>query len=563
MNPIVVRGAGDSYGRSFKGLVRYVTDTGPQAPPANDDEPSRVVFTGTRNLPTENTERAWKLMAATAMNKDDMQRARGSNGRGRQDKGEVMHLVLSWAEHERQTLDREQIEEAMESALETLKMSEHQVCYAFHDEPGNPKHKNPHLHLAINRVHPETGLIASDYKSDRKLSRWALDYERSRGEVLVKTREENWEARDVGLELPTTRRKSRAEYEAEKATRGSDELSQRVAENQTARAKLVAQRTASRRRGETYSENAWAYHKKRLDRAQAEAAKRQAETRKRVDRAVVQRFKDQKVAQAEEKHAFERREKTLAGQIANRAKYGMQAAQSGEAGRVAPNLRSFFRAWTEEGYAQSQMEAAQREAVKRLAHLRKELHARREQRQAQERRRETTRLRAEHGERLLRFEKQQTENRAKLEERRVALDRERRVLRKLGRSAERARESLEHEKRPTQQAAKVFGPVERKQREEGDRSQAKTATEKKPEPSREAGGSGEEEREERTRKTRTRRERKPRKPREERRAERVRKLAEEKARDPAQENVLPEPDPKQELPDRATWRRGGHDGHER
>lgn len=64
-------------------------------------------------------------------------------------KDTINHYVLSWREGEQPS--PAQVEEAVGIFLETLGMPEHQAIYGLHADTDNL-----HVHLAINRVHPET-----------------------------------------------------------------------------------------------------------------------------------------------------------------------------------------------------------------------------------------------------------------------------------------------------------------------------------------------------------------------------------------------------------------------
>jgi hypothetical protein len=61
----------------------------------------------------------------------------------------IGHFVLSWRQDEQPTV--EQIEEAVDIFLDETGMTGHQVIYALHHDTDNP-----HLHIMINRVNPET-----------------------------------------------------------------------------------------------------------------------------------------------------------------------------------------------------------------------------------------------------------------------------------------------------------------------------------------------------------------------------------------------------------------------
>ena len=64
-------------------------------------------------------------------------------------KNPVNHYVISWREGEQPS--PEQVEEAVSIFTEELGLREHQAIYALHKDTDNI-----HLHIAINRVHPET-----------------------------------------------------------------------------------------------------------------------------------------------------------------------------------------------------------------------------------------------------------------------------------------------------------------------------------------------------------------------------------------------------------------------
>ena len=61
----------------------------------------------------------------------------------------VNHYVLSWREGEQPSF--EQVDEAVGLFLDELGLQDHQVIYAMHQDT-----ENLHLHIAVNRVHPET-----------------------------------------------------------------------------------------------------------------------------------------------------------------------------------------------------------------------------------------------------------------------------------------------------------------------------------------------------------------------------------------------------------------------
>jgi hypothetical protein len=72
-------------------------------------------------------------------------------------KNPVSHYILSWREGEQPS--PEQVEEAVSIFLDQMGWTDHQVIYALHRNTDNI-----HLHLAINRVHPETRRVVEVYR---------------------------------------------------------------------------------------------------------------------------------------------------------------------------------------------------------------------------------------------------------------------------------------------------------------------------------------------------------------------------------------------------------------
>lgn len=64
----------------------------------------------------------------------------------------VSHWILSWQEGEQPT--REQVEEVVDMFLEKMELTEHQTVYGLHYDTDNY-----HLHIAVNRMNPETGKV--------------------------------------------------------------------------------------------------------------------------------------------------------------------------------------------------------------------------------------------------------------------------------------------------------------------------------------------------------------------------------------------------------------------
>jgi hypothetical protein len=118
-------------GTGFKGAITYLL-----LGKKDEPNPDRVAWTQLRNLPTDNPKLAPRLMRATAN-----QSARCAKP--------LYHLVLSWREDENPT--DEMMQAHVDDTLRDLELLDHQAFIAAHKDT-----QHRHVHLIINRVHPET-----------------------------------------------------------------------------------------------------------------------------------------------------------------------------------------------------------------------------------------------------------------------------------------------------------------------------------------------------------------------------------------------------------------------
>lgn len=111
--------------RLFSGLVSYITRSG---------NTEKVEFVSTRNVLDEQTaiQEMEALAVACPRCKDP-----------------VMHLILSWRQDE--IPSSENAHEAVSIVLNEFNLQDNQVVYALHTDTNHH-----HVHIAVNRVHPET-----------------------------------------------------------------------------------------------------------------------------------------------------------------------------------------------------------------------------------------------------------------------------------------------------------------------------------------------------------------------------------------------------------------------
>jgi len=172
-------------GRSFKGAgLYYLHDKGAWTH-------ERVAFTHAENLHTQNAEQAFKEMAWIALRAEQIKKQTGIKPGGRKQENPVFHYSLAW--HPEQTPTREAMIESGRASLKALGLEGYQaVMVAHNDEP------HPHLHIIVNRVHPDTGKMAKLDYSKMRLSRWAEEYEKNHGKIYCPQRVENNEQRRQG-----------------------------------------------------------------------------------------------------------------------------------------------------------------------------------------------------------------------------------------------------------------------------------------------------------------------------------------------------------------------------
>lgn len=298
-------------GCSFKGLVaRYLLKDKGRAETAE-----RVTWTATRNLATSNPNLAWRLQAATAMSADRLKAAAGVKNSGRKSKDAVAHLSLAWHPQRDGTVDREEMERAADLAIRALGAEDHQVIIVAHSDG------HPHIHVVINRVNPNNGKMLSSSKEKLRLSKFALDYERERGEVLCEERALNWEARDRGQYVRGEKAIPRNIYERHRVN------DNRPDKGEHHRKHRETDRVVGQRQRETRDRQAAAWAKLQADHKARRSAildRRRVESLRARD-AIRAEFRSEKFGplrreQRAELRAFEQDEQRLMGRVKNRFK---------------------------------------------------------------------------------------------------------------------------------------------------------------------------------------------------------------------------------------------------
>jgi len=122
---------GKSKAARVKGLTDYITDA-----KGKSKDKDKIAYTGSRGFIGDSFICHQAEMTALA---EDATRSTNP----------ITHWMMSWKQGEKPS--PAQVEQAIDILLEELELEDHQTIYALHQDTDNI-----HLHLAVNRVHPDT-----------------------------------------------------------------------------------------------------------------------------------------------------------------------------------------------------------------------------------------------------------------------------------------------------------------------------------------------------------------------------------------------------------------------
>lgn len=133
-------------GTGFKGVARYLERGSPERV-----EPDRVDWIESRNLPTRDPEAAARIMAATARDGDSVQPP-------------VYHFSISFDPAD--PVNRDTLRQVADRTLRDLGLQDHQALIVAHRDRAHP-----HVHVVVNRVHPEQHRVWSNWHDYRRIER--------------------------------------------------------------------------------------------------------------------------------------------------------------------------------------------------------------------------------------------------------------------------------------------------------------------------------------------------------------------------------------------------------
>ena len=177
-------------GRSFGGVADYCLHDRRVPGEPQRESAERVEWTETRNVATDQGDRAARIMAATAEAGPELKRLAGGAVTGRKLEKPVCHYSLNWARDEKP--DRQEMKRAAAESLKALGMERNQALIVSHRDG------QPHVHVIANRVDPESGKAAGLSRSQLRLSKWAEGYEQEQGKIRCPQRQRNNRRRSGG-----------------------------------------------------------------------------------------------------------------------------------------------------------------------------------------------------------------------------------------------------------------------------------------------------------------------------------------------------------------------------
>lgn len=177
-----------SRGRSFKGVANYVLHD------PKEKTSERVGFTYTRNLAHSDALSAVNEMYLTANYAEILKQEAGIRAGGRDSDRPVKHISLNWSPDEQ--LTPEHMRQTADGFLKHMGWHDHQALIVAHND------KHPHIHVVLNMVSPETGVLLNDSFEKQRAQSWALNYEIESGKILCEQRILNAEEREASPTRP-------------------------------------------------------------------------------------------------------------------------------------------------------------------------------------------------------------------------------------------------------------------------------------------------------------------------------------------------------------------------
>ena len=178
-----------SEGRGIDGLMSYLMHDKVTPGDRYPTTAARVAWAvPIGGSPTADVALCVRIMQGVTADAAILKQLSGASARGRKLRKPYAHFMTSWPPGE--TPSREEMLEAAGGQLEALGCADRVVIVVAHTDT-----EHHHFHLVVCKVHPETGKAASLDHSGLKLSRFAEQWERDHGGIVIENRVRRNEAR--------------------------------------------------------------------------------------------------------------------------------------------------------------------------------------------------------------------------------------------------------------------------------------------------------------------------------------------------------------------------------
>ena len=200
-------------GLGIVGMVDYGLhdQTSPKNPHPTTSE--RVAWTACLGLPIDDPQLMVRVMQSLTADAPALKAAAGISARGRKLKKPYTHLVFNWPPGAKPS--KAEMLSAVAGGLKSIGLDErhYAVCTAHNDTD------HPHVHVFVSRIDPETGKVVNlDKGATDRFSRWAEQYEREHGGIVVPGRVAAREAREARIGATRELRKAGVDRDEARST---------------------------------------------------------------------------------------------------------------------------------------------------------------------------------------------------------------------------------------------------------------------------------------------------------------------------------------------------------
>ncbi len=185
--------------------------TSPKNPHPTTSE--RVAWTACLGLPIDDPQLMVRVMQSLTADAPALKAAAGISARGRKLKKPYTHLVFNWPPGAKPS--KAEMLSAVAGGLKSIGLDErhYAVCTAHNDTD------HPHVHVFVSRIDPETGKVVNlDKGATDRFSRWAEQYEREHGGIVVPGRVAAREAREARIGATRELRKAGVDRDEARST---------------------------------------------------------------------------------------------------------------------------------------------------------------------------------------------------------------------------------------------------------------------------------------------------------------------------------------------------------